>query len=319
MPGVTSRRQPSGTGFAVRDPLPWKDLSPIVRAAEPAGYTAVFLPEITGRDALLTLGMFAGETRRLLLGTGVLPIRSRTPLLTAMGAAAVQERSGGRLILGLGTGAVGAGALDELRETVRRVRVLLRGETLEEEKEEGHSTSLSLRPGRDVPIWVSALGPKAMRLAGEIADGVILNWCPPERVAFARARIAEGAEGAERDPASVMVAVYVRAWVGPDETEAMSALRAMAGQYASYRAYRRQFDEVGLGPQAAVAGQAHRAGRPEDVPEVLVRAVCAVGGEARDRVEAFREAGADLPIVYPVATADPAASIETTLRALAPA
>jgi 5,10-methylenetetrahydromethanopterin reductase len=234
-----------------------------------------------------------------------------------MGAATVHERSGGRLILGLGTGDVGAGALDELRETVRRVRVLLRGETLEEDQ--GHSTSLSLPPGRDVPIWVSALGPKAMRLAGEIADGVILNWCPPERVPFARARIAEGAEAAERDPASVMVAVYVRAWVGPDETEAMSALRAMAGQYASYRAYRRQFDEVGLGPQAAVAGQAHRAGRPEDVPEVLVRAVCAVGGEARDRVEAFREAGADLPIVYPVAAADPAASIETTLRALAPA
>ena len=118
MPGVTTRRQPSGTGFALRDALPWRELSPIVRAAEPAGYTAVFLPEITGRDALLTLGMFAGETRRLLLGTGVLPIRSRTPLLTAMGAAAVQERSDGRLILGLGTGDVGAGALDELRETV---------------------------------------------------------------------------------------------------------------------------------------------------------------------------------------------------------
>jgi 5,10-methylenetetrahydromethanopterin reductase len=316
MPGVTSRRQPSGTGFAVRYALPWKDLSSIVRAAEPGGYTAVFLPEITGRDALVTLGMFAGETRALLLGTGVIPMRSRTPLVTAMGAATVQERSGGRLILGLGTGDVGTGALDELRETVRRVRVLLRGETLEEDH--GHSTGLSLPPGRDVPIWVSALGPKAMRLAGEIADGVILNWCPPERVPFARARIAEGAEAAERDPASVKVAVYVRAWVGPDETEAMSALRAMAGQYASYRAYRRQFDEVGLGPQAAVAGQAHRAGRPEDVPEVLVRAVCAVGDQARDRVEAFREAGADLPIVYPVATADPAASIETTVRALAP-
>ena len=316
MPGVTSRRQPSGTGFALRDALPWKELSPIVGAAERAGYAAVFLPEITGRDALVTLGMFSGETRALLLGTGVIPMRSRTPLVTAMGAATVHERSGGRLILGLGTGDVGAGALDELRETVRRVRVLLRGEALEEE---GRSTSLSLTPGGDVPIWVSALGPKAMRLAGEVADGVILNWCPPERVSFARARIAEGAEAAERDPGSVTVAVYVRAWVGPDETEAMPALRAMAGQYASYRAYRRQFDEVGLGPQAAVAGQAHRAGRPEDVPEVLVRAVCAVGSEARDRLEAFREAGADLPIVYPVATADPAASIGTTLRALAPA
>jgi alkanesulfonate monooxygenase SsuD/methylene tetrahydromethanopterin reductase-like flavin-dependent oxidoreductase (luciferase family) len=92
----------------------------------------------------------------------------------------------------------------------------------------------------------------------------------------------------------------------------------MAGQYASYRAYRRQFEQVGLGPQAAVAAQAHRAGRSEDVPEVMVRAVCAVGDAARDRVEAFGQAGADLTIVYPVATADAAASIEGTLVGLAP-
>jgi hypothetical protein len=75
----------------------------------------------------------------------------------------------------------------------------------------------------------------------------------------------------------VAVSVYVRSWVGGDETEAISALKDMAGQYASYPSYRRQFDEMGLGPQASVAGQAHRAGRHEDVPEVLVRTVCAVG------------------------------------------
>ena len=259
--------------------------------------------------------MLAGETRDLFLGTGVVPMRSRTPLVAAMGAATVHERSGGRLILGLGTGDAGAGALDELRETVGQIRTLLDGETLE--LGDGPQ-SLSLPPGSPVPIWVSALGPRAMRLAGEIADGVILNWCPPERVPFARTRIAEGAEASGRDPSSITVAVYVRAWVGGDEAEAMSSLRAMAGQYASYRAYRRQFEQVGLGPQAAVAAQAHRAGRSEDVPEVMVRAVCAVGDAARDRVEAFGQAGADLPIVYPVATADAAASIEGTLLGLAP-
>jgi alkanesulfonate monooxygenase SsuD/methylene tetrahydromethanopterin reductase-like flavin-dependent oxidoreductase (luciferase family) len=312
MPAVSSRRQPAGTAFAIRDPLPWRDLSATVSAAEQAGYRALFLPEILGRDALVTLGSLAGETRALLLGTGVIPMRSRTPRLTAMAAAAVHERSGGRLILGIGTGGSGRGALDALRATISEVGSLLAGEPDE------NGNQLSLDPGSPVPIWVSALGPRAMRLAGEIADGVILNWCTPERIASARARIAEGADAAGRDPAEVVVSVYVRSWVGGDEAEALSALRAMAGQYASFPSYRRQFDEMGLGPQASVAGQAHRAGRPEDVPEVLIRAVCAIGNQARDRVEAFREAGADLPIVYPVATADAAASVRGTLLALAP-
>jgi len=305
-------RQPLGTGFAIRDALPWKDLSTVVSSAEQAGYGALFLPEIVGRDALVTLGALAGETRGLRLGTGVIPMRSRTPRLTAMAAATVHERSGGRLVLGIGTGGSGRGALEALRATVTEIRTLLAGDPDED------GDQLSLDPGSPVPVWVSALGPRAMRLAGEIADGVILNWCTPDRIAFARARIAEGAEAARRDPAEVAISVYVRSWVGGDETEAISALKEMAGQYASYPSYRRQFDEMGLGPQASVAGQAHRAGRPEDVPEVLVRTVCAVGDEAGGRVEAFRDAGADLPIVYPVATADAAASIRGTLLALAP-
>jgi alkanesulfonate monooxygenase SsuD/methylene tetrahydromethanopterin reductase-like flavin-dependent oxidoreductase (luciferase family) len=313
MPGVSARRQPPGTGFAVRDPLPWKDLSAIVRAAEEAGYRALFLPEILGREALVTLGQVAGESRGLLLGTGVIPMRSRTPLLAAMAAATVQERSGGRLILGIGTGGSGRGALDALRTTVQQVRMLLAGEPVEVEGD-----VLSMDPGTPVPIWVSALGPRALRLAGEVADGVILNWCTPDRIAFARARIAEGAEAAGRDPAGLAVAVYVRAWVGVDEAEAISALKAMAGQYASYPSYRRQFDEMGLGPHASVAAQAHRADRPEDVPEVLVRTICAVGEGARDHVDAYRQAGADLPIVYPIATSDAAASVRGTLLALAP-
>jgi len=305
-------RQPPGTGFAIRDALPWKDLSTVVSSAEQEGYGALFLPEIVGRDALVTLGALAGETRGLRLGTGVIPMRSRTPRLTAMAAATVHERSGGRLVLGIGTGGSGRGTLEALRATVTEIRTLLAGDPDED------GDQLSLDPGSPVPVWVSALGPRAMRLAGEIADGVILNWCTPDRIAFARARIAEGAEAARRDPAEVAISVYVRSWVGGDETEAISALKEMAGQYASYPSYRRQFDEMGLGPQASVAGQAHRAGRPEDVPEVLVRTVCAVGDEAGGRVEAFRDAGADLPIVYPVATADAAASIRGTLLALAP-
>src|SRR5262245_12652632 len=211
MPAVSEPRQPSGTAFALRDPLPWDDLAAIVRASEDAGYAALFLPEISGRDALVTLGALAGETRHLLLGTGVVPMASRTTMLTAMAAATVHERSRGRLILGIGTGGAAPGALDRLRDRVGDLRALLGGETVEID---GAARRLSLAPGSRVPIWISALGPRAMRLAGEVADGVLLNWCPPERVAFAAERIREGAERSGRDPGEVMIGVYVRSWVG---------------------------------------------------------------------------------------------------------
>ena len=315
MPAVSDRRQPSGTAFALRDPLPWDDLAAIVRAAENAGYSALFLPEISGRDALVTLGALAAESRHLGLGAGVLPMRSRTVMLTAMAAAPVHERSGGRLILGVGTGGVATGALDRLRAYVEALRRLLDGETVELAD---RARELSLVPKARVPIWISALGPRAMRLAGEIADGVILNWCPPRRVAFAADRIREGAERAGRDPREVAISVYVRSWVGHGEAEAWPALKRDTAQYASYPAYARQFEQVGLGAEAAEAARALRAGRLEGVPETLVRAACAIGDEATARIEEYREAGAQLPVVYPVATSDAAASIESTLSALAP-
>lgn len=312
---VPRDRPEARTGFALRDPLPWNDLSGIVRASEAAGYGAIFLPEIHGRDALVTLGALAGQTRDLLLGTGVLPMRSRSAMLTAMAAATVHEASGGRLLLGLGTGDVGRGALNELRRLVGTLRSLFSGEPLERE---GRPERLSLSPGAPVPIWISAMGPGTMRLAGEIADGALLNWCPPERVAFARDRIAEGAEAAGRDPVDVTVGVYVRSWVGEDTESAMAVLRAAAGAYASYAMYARQFEQMGLGAAAAAAAAAHRAGRSEEVPEELVLAVSAFGDRARSRISEFRQAGADLPVVYPVPVGEPAASIEATLLALAP-
>ena len=308
-------RQPQATGFALREPLAWSDLAGVVWAAETSGYDALFLPEITGRDALVALAALAGETGDLWLGTGVVPMRSRTLLLMAMGAATVHERSGGRLILGLGTGAAGRGALDELCENVLALRALLSGEGFDRR---GERIRLALDAGSPVPLWIAALGPRAMRLAGEVADGVLLNWCPPDRVAFARERIAEGAAARGRDPDEIAIGVYVRAWAGGDEAAAMPALKEATGQYASYRAYARQFEDVGLGAQAETAARAHREGRADDVPEDLVRAVCAVGVEAAEHLAAYRSAGAHLPVIYPVAVGDPAPSIERTLLALAP-
>lgn len=315
---MDATRQPGGpsTGLALRDPVPWHDLLELVESAEETGYEALFLPEIRGREPFATLAALAGVTSRLRLATGVVPMAAREPVVTAMAAATIQELSGGRMILGIGPGDVGRGALEGLRAHVLAVRGLLAGETVDV----GERERLSLVPRPAPPVWISALGPKAMRLAGEIADGALLNWCPPERVAFARERVREGAEATGRDPASVTMAVYVRACVGQDEDMALGALREAAGQYASYGAYRRQLEAVGLGEEAASAAAAHRDRRPEAVPESLVRAVCLLGdaSEARMRLREFREAGADLPVVYPVPCREVPSSILGTLFALAP-
>ena len=316
MPAVEAGRQ---LGFALRDALPWAGLAAVVSQGEGMGYRAVFLPEIAGRDALVTLGALAGETSELLLGTGVLPMDSRTPILTAMGAATVHERAGGRLILGLGTGSAAPGSLARLRELVGVLRRIFGGESVELG---GRHLRLTLTPGSPPAIWMSALGPNAVRAAGEVADGVLLNWCPPERVARAREELAAGAAAAGRDPAEIRVAVYVRGSVGGSRSDSEHGLRVAAGEYASYPAYARQFAASGLGAEAKAAAAARAAGRPQDVPDTLIGAVCLTGGpaEGRARLQVYRDAGADLPIVYPVPApgSDPASSVLATLGALAP-
>jgi alkanesulfonate monooxygenase SsuD/methylene tetrahydromethanopterin reductase-like flavin-dependent oxidoreductase (luciferase family) len=215
-------------------------------------------------------------------------MRSRTPALAAMAAATVQERSGGRHVLGVGTGGAAAGALDRLRTYVGAIR-------------EGLDRT-PLRLPAPVPIWIAALGPKATRLAGEIADGVLLNWCTPERVAEAREAIREAAAAAGRSPDAVTIGVYVRASF-TDRAE--EALLSAASEYVGYPSYARQFERMGVEP----------------TPDAAVEAVCLRGDPdtARARLDAYREAGAELPVVYPVlAPGEDAAASLATLRALAP-
>src|SRR5689334_7454051 len=120
-------RQP--LGVSLRDAYPWPELAGLARTVEDAGFDALFLPEVGARDTLAALAALAGETSRLRLATGVVPLPSRSPGLLAIAGATVQERSGGRLILGLGTGPSGRGALDRLRATVVALQTAFDGGT----------------------------------------------------------------------------------------------------------------------------------------------------------------------------------------------
>jgi alkanesulfonate monooxygenase SsuD/methylene tetrahydromethanopterin reductase-like flavin-dependent oxidoreductase (luciferase family) len=323
------------TGIVLRDALPWRDVREIVEAAEEGGYEAVFVPEIDGREAFSTLTGFAGVTGRMRLGTGVVTVWARTPVVTAMAAATVNELSGGRLVLGIGAGSpagMGASAaggpttpLRLVEEFVRVVREAASGQTVtrgpadDPFRAEGFRSSIHAETPPH-PIWLAALGDRMMALAGRVADGVLLNWCPPERVASARSVLAEAASAAGRDPSDVTVAVYVRASLGVEEDHALPPLQSMTGLYASIPHYRKQMEAVGLGGEANAAALAFAAGRPQDVPVDLVRALTVVGGrdDALQRFDAYRRAGADLVLLYPVAALDPFSSVLGTVMAAAP-
>jgi len=324
-----AERKIGRTGVVLRDPLPWHDLVEVVEAAEDTGYDAVFVPEIAGREAFSTLAGFAMTTSRLVLGTGVVTIPSRSPPTTAMAAATVHEISGGRMILGIGTGDMKAvarmpdgGVLELTKRYLGMVKQALSGAAVQPEELFGVGSfrlALSSQPDPP-PVWLGALGDGMIRLAGEVADGVLLNWCTPERVARAGRLVREAAQRAGRDPAALTIAVYVRACLGLEEPVALRALREMTGLYASFPNYRRQFELMGLGEEASLAGKAFAGGRPQDIPASLVRTLTVIGGraEALDRFAAFREAGADLVLCYPVAALETLSSVLGTVLAAAP-
>jgi alkanesulfonate monooxygenase SsuD/methylene tetrahydromethanopterin reductase-like flavin-dependent oxidoreductase (luciferase family) len=316
------------TGVVLRDPLPWHDLVQAVETAEDTGYEAVFVPEISGREAFSTLAGFAMTTSGLNLGTGVVTVPSRSPTTAAMAAATIQDLSGGRMILGIGSGDVrgvarmpSGGVLELTRRYIQAIKRALAGEPVSDELFGVGNFRLALSEApAPPPVWLGALGDGMISLAGEVADGVILNWCTPERVAAAKELIRRGAERAGRDGESTTVAVYVRASLGVEEPVALQALREMTGLYASFPTYLRQFELMGLGEEAAIAAKAFGAGKPQQVPDPLVRALTVMGGrlEALSRFAAYRQAGADLVLCYPVAALEPLSSVLGSILAAAP-
>lgn len=313
-----------GVGLVLRDPLPWEELRETAQTAEEAGYAAILVPEIAGREAFSTLSGLAAATTTIALGTGVVPMDSRRPDVTAMAAATVQDLSEGRHVLGLGAGhppaGVRPGPLERLREYVLAVRSALHGGPASAPAFGLGSFIPELTPDPPPPIWVAALGDRMVELAAELADGVLLNWCTAERVRRAKATISEAARRAGRDAAAITIAVYVRACVGPPAGVSLAALQEMTGRYASLPNYLRQFERMGLGERARAAAAAFARGRPEEVPQDLVDGLCVRG--SRDawirRAAAFRAAGADLVLCYPVAAMDPFSSVLGTALACAP-
>lgn len=313
-------------GLALRDTgLGLHDVGLLARGADDAGFESLWIPEVGSRDALVVAALVGCQTRRATVGTGVVPVFSRNPVTLALAAATAAESSGGRFILGLGAGHPFTAQAwysspwrhprTRLREMIDVVRRILAGERVSHHGEvrvDGFHLA-SIPP--HVPIYLAGLTPGTLRMAGEIADGVLLNWLPPEGMHRCGFLVREAAADAGR---TVRVAGYVRVAAAdePDQLEeAQAAVREQAYMYAMMPAYAASLRQAGLGDaiDAIAAGD-------ERALDTIVDATCLVGDRdvIRKGLHGYEQAGLDMPIVYPVPYGDdPAESVLHTLRTAA--
>jgi alkanesulfonate monooxygenase SsuD/methylene tetrahydromethanopterin reductase-like flavin-dependent oxidoreductase (luciferase family) len=302
-----------------------------VKLAESLGYETVYVTHIAGRESLTVLTAYALATSKIRVGTGVVPIYTRTPATMAQTAATVDELSGGRLTLGLGVShrAVIEGwhgqsieqPVKEMREYASIVRAILRGEDppAGERWQTGfHLLGLDTRP--QLPIYIAALSPAMLRLAGEIGDGVLLWLCSPQYITdVVIPEVTKGRERAGKTLAGFDIAPAVPAALVQDRASAFAAMRGDLLPYFGLPFYRAMLDRSGF--DADIAAFDAAAGDIEAMKAAIsdgfLEQLTAVGDEAAVHagIERYRAAGATSPCVGPV----PKTDFEATLKiAVAP-
>jgi probable F420-dependent oxidoreductase len=301
-----------------------------VKLAESLGYDAVYVTHIAARESLTVLTAYACSTTRIRLGTAVVPIYTRTPATMAQTAATIDELSDGRLTLGLGVshrpvvenwhGQTIDSPVAEMREYVTIVRAILRGEDPPQGvkwRTAFHLAGIEARP--DLPIYVAALSPAMLRLAGEIADGVLLWLCVPEYISSVVVpEVRAGRECAGGGLEGFGIVPAVPCGVVADRAEAYAGLRRQLVTYFGLPFYRAMIERAGFGEEIAAfdsaAGDFER--MQSAISDRFLDDLSAVGDAdtVRAGVERYRHAGATSPAVGPVPTGD----FDATLRAAAP-
>ena len=234
-----------GLGMGPQDQLA------VVQEAERLGYDSVWTAEAYGSDAATVLAWLAAQTTTIRLGSGILQMPGRSAAMTAMTAATIDELSGGRMILGIGSsgpqvaegwhGQRFARQLQRTREYVAVVRKALSRERLEFHGETlqlplpdgpGKALKLTIAPVQEqIPVYLAAIGPKNTALAGEIADGWLPTFFSPEHVGELRELLEQGAARSGRSLEGFDIAPTINACVSDDLDRARDLMRPMLALY----------------------------------------------------------------------------------------
>jgi F420-dependent oxidoreductase-like protein len=310
-----------------------EDQLAIVQEAERLGYDSVWAAEAYGSDAATILAWMAAGTSKIRLGSAIFQMPARSPAMTAMTAATIDQLSGGRMILGIGTsgpqvaegwhGQRFAKQLQRTREYVAvvrmalaRERVVFKGETLELPLPDGPGKALKLTiaPVQDeIPIYLAAIGPNNTRLAGEIADGWIPTLLSPEHLAQFRPLLEEGAASSGRSLDGFDIAPTVNLCISDDAEAARDVMRPVMALYVGGMGsreknfYNQLVQRYGFEDAAKEVQDLYLEGKKEEaaaaLPAELIDkvALCGPADRVRERLEVYREAGVGTLGITPMA------------------
>jgi F420-dependent oxidoreductase-like protein len=294
-----------------------------VERAEELGFESAWVTHIAGRDSLSVLMAYAARTERIRLGTGVLPMYSRTPVATAQQAATIDEYSGGRMVLGIGVshrvtvehwyGQEIGKPVREMRDYVAALRAIFRGE--DPPTEGRFPTSfhfMGYEPRPDLPVYVAGLSPAMLRLAGEVADGVVLWLCTPPYIRdVVIPEVTKGRQRAGKPLEGFDIVAAVPSAVTGEPGEARDKMRGDLVPYFNLPFYRAMIERSGFEEEVEAAQASDRfidtlaaIGSPEDV----------VAG-----VQRYLDAGATSPCVGAIPQTDFGATLEALTRLTTPA
>ena len=325
----------------------------VSREAARLGYTSVWTNESTGHDSFQLCAQRWAASRQVVpegLGTGIAvsPVMYRSPVAFAMSGGTLSQLTGGRFIMGIGSGGAyrprtrrsmglpRLSALSMMRDYLITVRGLVAGDevTYKGEVVTLRGIKLGITPPPQTPVYLGALGPEMLRLAGELADGACLNWCNPEQIAWSRERIAEGAARTGRDPSDVKMVEYIRVCVDDDIDTARRAYAQSTMGYALGQTvpsakertlgYRGHFERMGFAEELAMLDRMREEGASrDDVADAFsTELLLNMGyyGPADGAAEAFRRLsqGLDVALVRVVAARRGVESVLAVMRACSP-
>ena len=332
-----------GLGVAIgsRRDVSTEAIVSLAQLADRLGYASVWVGESWGRDAFTLLTMIACHTSKVHLATGIVPVYSRTPALLAQTVASLDAISNGRAILGLGTsgrlvieqwhGEKFDRPLQRTREYIEIIRMALAGERV---NYEGHFYQvqrfrMATEPVQDrLPIYVASLGPKNLELTGQLADGWLPTWVDVLRLPEMTQQVVQPALAAGRSASDVTVAPQVLALASNTEEENAHARNLARAHMAYYVGgmgtyYNDLFRRYGYVEESARVREAWEAGDREraaqSITDEMLDNITIIGDrdDCLRKVEKYRQAGADMPVLaFPHGASIEA--MERTLEALAP-